>query len=137
MDNADSIQLKDLRARAKEAGVKGLSKRRLYTKHNKGELLEATLKAEEANETRRVAKLEENIANAEVVFYGSVADSYGGYTAEAVTDNRDPWGFLIVTATVTLIFAVGVGGWLSKRPKKEKTPNIKNELKPLQYSNGF
>ena len=130
--SVNAIQLKDLRARAKEAGVKGLSKRRLYTKHNKGELLEVTLKAEEANETKRVAKLEENIANAEVVFYGSVADSYDDSSCKV--DNRDPWGFLIVSATVTLVLAVGVGGWLSKRSKKEKPSNIKNEP---QYSNGF
>ena len=136
MNDANAMQLKDLRARAKEAGVKGLSKRRLYTKHNKGELLEATLKAEKASETKRVAKLEENIANAEVVFYGSVADSYGDFSSKEVSDNRDPWGILIVTATVTLVLAVGFGGWLSKRKdlKKEEPSNIKNEP---QYSNGF
>lgn len=126
---AAGMQLKDLRARAKEAGVKGLSKRRLYTKHNKGELLEATLKAEEANETRRVARLEKNIANAEVVFYGSVADSFN----EPVVKENKACEFLGISIAVTGLFGAVALCFLNEF-KYQRSPNIKNELK---YSNGF
>ena len=134
-NDAAGMQLKDLRVRAKEAGVKGRSKRRLYTKHNKGELLKATIKAEEV----RAAKLEERRGNGEVVFYGSVADSYlPRDSSEGSSENSGyPWMILVVSTTIA---AVGFLGWVSSL-KNNKSPNIKNEnestIIPIIYSNEF